>query len=350
MTNELFIDIWKYKDDNYPFQFFIGGRGTGKTYSALKGITGEQGIGQKPVYMRRTVQELELLLDTDKGEGLNPFKPINENENRNIGLKAVRRNLAGIYERETGEDGKFEYLGAPIGYGLALSSIASMRSIDLSETNDVIYDEFIPEKHVKRMRGESDALANAYETINRNRELLGKPPVRFWLLANSNDIYNPIFVGWGLVAVCEKMLRSGKSDYYIKDRGIAIHILPDGTEFTKRKEQTALYRMMRGTQFEESALHNNFSYNDFSLIGYKNLTGYRPVCAIDNCYIYRKKGSGEYYCSYAQAKCPHFDTKTEQDKRLFMSLYGVNLMPRFIQGNIGFESYELKAKVLDLIL
>ena len=40
-----YIDVWKFKSNKFPFQIFIGGRGTGKTYSAL---TGALGAGRPP--------------------------------------------------------------------------------------------------------------------------------------------------------------------------------------------------------------------------------------------------------------------------------------------------------------
>ena len=56
-----YINIWKYKDEHYPFQIFIGGRGTGKTYSALEGcLNGKIEDNKKFILMRRTAQEMDL--------------------------------------------------------------------------------------------------------------------------------------------------------------------------------------------------------------------------------------------------------------------------------------------------
>lgn len=347
-----YINIWDYKDEHYPFQIFIGGRGTGKTYSALSGCIDGQHISQedKFILMRRTAQELDLLLDSDRGEGANPFKPINRDINRNIGMRSIVKNLAGIYNRELNEEGKLKHVGEPIGYGVALSTIASIRGIDFSDASDCIYDEFIPEKHIRKMKGESDALLNAYETINRNREFYGKKALGLWLLANSNDIYNEIFIGLKIVDVVEKMIQSGKHDKYIPDRGLAIHLLESPKEFVEKKSKTALYRLTAGSEFAEMSLANNFAYNDFSLVAHRNLKGYVPICAIDNATIYRKKGDREIYVSYANARVPKYNTKTEHEKRRFMADFGLSLYQPFIDGCIIFESYALKAMLLDLIL
>lgn len=345
----MYINIWKYKSIAYPFQIFIGGRGTGKTYSALFGaLTGA--CEDRFIYMRRTAQELELALDSDdRGEGANPFKPINRNIGTNVGLRKIVTNVAGIYNREE-MDGKLVSVGEPKGYGVALSTLAHVRGFDFSDCADCIYDEFIPEKHVRKIKDEGGALLNAYESINRNRELEGRAPMRLWLLANSNDIYNAIFVELGIVSDVEKMIRKNQSDKYLEERGLAIHLINHNGDFVEAKSKTALYKLTRGTKFYDMALNNDFAYDDFSLIDFKPIAGYRPICSLDKAYIYRKKGSSEYYVSYSPAKCPHFDSRTEQERRRFMRLYGAPLMPKFVKGNIWFESFELKQLILSIIL
>lgn len=342
-----YINIWDYKDDNFPFQIFIGGRGCGKTYGALSGALD---LPDKFLFMRRTAQELDLMLDSEKyGEGANPFKPVNKDKKRDVGLSKIVKNMAGIYNREM-IDGKLCPVGAPIGYGVALSTISSIRGVDFSDCSDCIYDEFIPEKHVRKIKNEGAALLNAYETICRNRELSGGDPLRLWLLANSNDIYNDTFIELGIVSEVEKMVRQGKGNRYFPERGLAIHLINNNEEFVKAKKQTALYKLTAGSQFAEMALENKFAYNDFSLIKHENLSGYRPVCHIGKAYIYSKKGERLLYVSYAAARCPEFDIETEQDRKAFYSEYGRQIHRFFIASRIVFESYELKQTILDLIL
>ena len=342
-----YINIWDYKEPDYPFQVFIGGRGCGKTFGALSGALD---LPDKFLFMRRTAQELDLMLDSEKyGEGANPFKPINKLKGRDVGLSKIVKNMAGIYNREM-VDGKLSPVGAPIGYGVALSTISSIRGVDFSDCSDCIYDEFIPEKHVRRIKNEGGALLNAYETICRNRELSGEPPLRLWMLANSNDIYNDVFIELGIVSDIEKMVRQGKNNRYFKDRGLAVHLINNNEEFVEAKKETALYKLTAGSRFSEMALDNKFAYNDFSLISHENLTGYRPLCHIGKAYIYAKKGDTLLYVTYAPAKCPSFDIETEQDRKSFYNEYGRRIHKLFIYSRITFESYELKQTILDLIL
>ena len=341
-----YINIWDYENSRYPFQIFIGGRGTGKTYSALSGVLNKEA---KFIFMRRTAQELDLMLDTDRGEGANPFKPINKTFKRDVGLHRIVKNLAGIYNREM-VDGVSKPVGAPIGYGVALSTISTIRGVDFSDCDYCIYDEFIPEKHVRRIKNEGQALFNAYETICRNRELAGTPPLAMYLLANSNDIYNDIFIELGIVSDIEKMVSKGKTDKYYNDRGLAIHLLSDNSDFREAKSKTALYKLTAGGSFADMALMNNFAYDDFSLVAFHKITGFRPVCCIGKAYIYSKKGDSFIYVSYAPAKCPSFNIDHEQARMDFYNEFGRRLEPYFVKGRINFESYELKRIILDLIL
>lgn len=355
MSKNLFINIWDYYDPNYIFNFFIGARGTGKTYSGLKGLA----IDGKHItedanqfmYMRRTGDELDILLDNDKGESdANPFISINKDFGRNIGMFKTKKALSTIYNKEYMEEsGKYVPVGAPLGMGCALSTICKFRGMNFDNISVIFFDEFIKEKHVKAIRNESDALFNAYETINRNREIMGRPPVILMACANSNDIYNPIFTGLNIVRDCERMIKSGKEHKYYPDRKLAIHIFKTKEEYSTAKSETALYKLTSGTQFSEMALSNQFSYNDFSDIAHRNLKGYIPICAVDKGYLYQKTGKPEFYFTYAPARCIKYSTNNEADRRQFMRTIGSALYEYATKHLIVFESYELKTILLDLL-
>lgn len=350
-----YLNIYDYENPAYPFQIFIGGRGCGKTYSALAGaVKKHQQNGTKFVFMRRTGQELELLMDMQSKEGLNPFKPINDALHVNLGIKQLRKDIGGIYQRSFGEvgtkdAGKMMY-GENYGYAVAVTTIKNIRGVDFSDCDYIIYDEFIPEKHVHKITGEGIALLNAYETMNRNRELEGKPAMAMYLLANSNDIYNEIFKELHLVNVAERMLAKGESDKYFPDRGLAIHLINDNKEFRDEKSKTFLYKLTKGTTFYDMSLNNEFAFNDFSLTGYKSTKGYRPVCHYGDAYIYKKKGEDDIYVSYAVAKCDGYNPEHDYEKRLFLQQYMDILAKYYVAGAITFESYELKSLILDAII
>lgn len=353
--NNMYINVYDHKDLDYPFQFFVGGRGTGKTYSMIGGaVEGE--VENRFMYSRITDKEYQILLDKKGVEGANPFKRYNKDNNTNYGLVKINNALAGIYDREQTAEGLLLPKGQPIGYGAALYNIADLRSLDFFDVTDWLIDEFILEKHKHGLKDLAEAFFNAYETINRNRELEAepKPPVNVFACANSNNIYNDMFKGLGIVADVERMVRKKQTDKYYKDRKMAIHLLKNSPIFEEKKRQTALYCLTRGTAYAEMALNNKFVYDDFSLVGYKRLVDYAPVVNIvkgDLEYsIYRRKGTKDMHVTYYKAKYVEtFDVSKAQEKANLKKELGNMLYAKFLKGYLTFETYELKAELLDIL-
>ena len=351
--NDLYVYIYNYKDPDYPFQFFIGNRGDGKTYGGIGGAVEEEDVDHF-MYSRISDKEWKTLLDRKGVEGANPFKQYNKNNGTNYGLQKINDSLAGIYERETCDDGRLRCIGAPIGYSAALYNIADIRGQDFSDVSDWLIDEFIGEKHKRGMSDMAEAMFNGYETMNRNREFEGRPPMRVWGMANSNDIYNNMFKGLGIVADVEKMQRRGQTDKYYKKRGLAIHLLKNSPIFEEKKAKTALYKLTAGTRFADMALNNKFAYDDFSLVEYRRLKDYRPISSFIMRDVlvtfYARKGGSEIYVSYAEAKyTDNYNVDREHERLAFKRAYGSRLLNKYIEGKLFFESYELKAMVLDVI-
>lgn len=180
-----YVNIKGIIDLGLPFNFVVGGRGTGKTYTALETVK-EEDI--KFMFMRRTQAQAELINKPD----FSPFKSLNVDKGWNVITKPLTKYNAGFYESCEGEA-----VGAPIGYTCALSTISNVRGFDAQDVKILVYDEFIPERHERPIKNEGAALLNAYETINRNRELKGHRPLQLLCLANSNDLSNPIFMELG---------------------------------------------------------------------------------------------------------------------------------------------------------
>lgn len=351
MDERHYVNVMEYEDERFPYQVFIGGRGTGKSYSALRGLVDcYKEKGETSIWMRRTQDESDLMCDSrTMGEAANPFSNLNADYAWSYGFIPIVKKLSGIYWRTFGEDKKPVIDGPPIGYGVALSTISSIRGISLEDNERLFYDEFIPEMHVRKMKEEGMAFLQAMETIQRNREAKGRKPMFVYLLANAYNIYNPIFVELGIVNICERMIAKGQGHRYIEERGLAIHILPPSEEFVDIKSQSALYRLTKGTRFYDINLGNQFIYNDFSQIKYINIKGYQPICSFGVAYVWKKKGAAEYYITYASAKCPAFDVTLIQDKRLFRARYGHVLQDQFVRSKVWFETYDLKQMFLDLI-
>ena len=267
-------------DEGYPFTFVVSGRGFGKTYGALDDVK-ENDIPF--MYMRRTQTQLDMCTIED----FSPFKTLNHDKGWNVKLKKLQKNS--VFFTENPEGIKIH------GYACALSTVANLRGFDASDIERIIYDEFIPEKHEKPIKNEADVLWNAYETMNRNRELTGRKPIQLLCLANSNELANPIFESLGLIRIADKMNKTGNECYRDDNRGIML-IMPSRSAIGEKKRNTALYRLTKGSEFSQMALDNSFRINR-QHIAPRPLVEYTPVCIIGDLCIYRHKSNRKLYAT-----------------------------------------------------
>jgi len=319
-----FLNARAILDFNMTFNFIIGARGVGKTY----GFLDEARKNHAPfVLMRRTQSQADIINKPD----FSPFKPICRDYHIEIESES-----AGKYSA------RFFMDDQTICYTCALSTIANMRSIDMSNADILIYDEFIPERHERPIKGEGAAFLNAYETINRNRELENKPALTVVCMANAFDIANPIFLELGLVGVAQKMKEKGQELYINKERSILV-CMPQSLKIRERKNKTALYKLTKGSQFEKMALNNDFIYNPTDNIKPQNLKEYKPMVTVGEITIYKHKSKTAYYvCELRSGNPPTFKTDEIELKR-YIKAYGYLLNRQYLNNNIKFENMLTKS-------
>lgn len=310
--------------------FLIGGRGTGKTYGALSYVLDSE---TPFMYMRRTQAQADMVSRPE----FSPFKSINDDRDIYIGSVAVSKYSAGFYHMEQDSDDKWKPVGAPLGYSCALSTISNMRGFDASNVRLLIYDEFIPERHERPIKNEAAALFNAYETINRNREIKGEKPLVMLCLSNANDLANPIFMELGLVDKVERVRQKGRSEYIDRKRGCAVILLTD-SPISHAKRETALYRLTAGTQFADMALANDFTQDHPINIISKDLKQYRPLCSVGEITIYKHKSAQEYYVSIHRSGSPRTYDATPYGCAQFRKEQSW-LSIAYLEGRLYFESY-----------
>ena len=322
-----YIDIEKILSYDMPFNFVIGGRGTGKTYGALLSAYNDN---RRFILMRRTQTQCDLI---NKPE-FNPYKAINTDTDRNITVKSISKYNSKMVEAD--EDNE-----RIIGYTCALSTISNMRGFDASDVSLLIYDEFIPEKHERPLKNEGSAFLNAYETINRNRELKGLRPLQVLCLANAFNIANPIFLELGLVGRCEKMKNAGNEIYIDKSRGILIVMLYN-SRISKAKADTALYRLSSGS-YTDMALSNDFIYNSTDNIKSLSLSEYKLICTIGEISIYRHKSNRKYYVSEHRTGTAPLYKSDEVNLMRYRKNHGLLLYSAYMRNNIIFENILTKS-------
>ena len=322
-----YIDIEKILSYDMPFNFVIGGRGTGKTYGALLSAYNDN---RRFILMRRTQTQCDLI---NKPE-FNPYKAINTDTDHNITVKSISKYNAKMVEADVDNE-------RIIGYTCALSTISNMRGFDASDVSLLIYDEFIPEKHERPLKNEGSAFLNAYETINRNRELKGLKPLQVLCLANAFNIANPIFLELGLVGRCEKMKNAGNEIYIDKARGILIVMLYN-SRISKAKADTALYRLSSGS-YTDMALSNDFIYNSTDNIKSLSLSEYKLVCTIGEISIYRHKANRKYYVSEHRTGTAPLYKSDEVNLMRYRKNHGLLLYSAYMKNNIIFENILTKS-------
>jgi hypothetical protein len=321
--------LYYCREQNIPFILIIGGRATGKTYGALE-VSKEDDI--KFMYMRRTQSQADII---NKPE-FTPFKSLNTDFGWNIGTQAISKYSSGFYNQEK-IDEVFKCVGAPIGYTCALSTVSNLRGFDASDVDLLIYDEFIPEKHERPIKNEGAAFLNAYETINRNRELKGKKPVQVLCLANAVDLANPILLELELVKKADQMKRKKQEVYFDRDRGICM-IIMDNSPISNQKRATALYRLTKNSAFAGMSLNNNFTGEEIGRIKSKPLIEYIPIVVVGELCIYQHKSNHTLYASmHKMGTPPSFgtgDTERCRFRRQFSWLWD-----EYMENNIEFEEY-----------
>ena len=318
-----YVNIKGILQEGYPFNFLVGGRGTGKTYSTLM-VAKE--LGMRFMLMRRTQSQADLISKPE----FSVFKPLNNDLGWNVQVKSISKYNSMFYE-SLSDDGK---IVQPIGYTCALSTISNMRGFDASDIQLLIYDEFIPEKHERLLKNEADALFNAYETMNRNRELKGVAPIQMICLANANDITNPVFESLNLIRVADKLQRGNGDRWTDEKRGIQL-IMLHRSPISRQKTGTVLYQLTDGSEFASMALENDFNVNR-QHVRPRPLSEFLPICNIGELYIYRHKSENRLYCTTHKSGVFNIKYSTsETDKLHYQRIYRTH-WELYISGRVDF--------------
>lgn len=313
--NNGYLNIENILKTKLTFLFVVGGRGIGKTFGALKYVV-EHNI--KFVFLRRTQSQVDLI---NKQE-FSPMTPIANYLHMDIVSVPLSKYNVGFYKAVTNDEGKLSPVGECLGYSMALSTVSNLRGFSADDVQLIIFDEFIPERHERPIKEEAAALFNCYETINRNRELDGRPPVQLLCLANSNDAGNPIFTELKLISKVENMKKKGQVYSLDYNRCIGI-FMPDNSSISRAKKETALYKLTSGSDFEQMALANEF--DDFRWqdnIRSMPLKELKPLCSVGELCFYKHKSQNIYYCTTAMMSAPDEYHATDKDLKRFRRKHG----------------------------
>ena len=312
-----------------PFNFIIGGRGIGKTYSSIDFLINR---GERFLYLRNTYVEME----ESTGDFGNPFKKWNSNNNRNICIIPERKHRL-IKDFTNPDEPK------TIGYAAPLSTFENLRGIDLSDVKYILFDEFIEKRTLAF--DQFRAFANMYETVNRNRELEGEQPLIVICLSNAQKLDNQILAGYGCIPIIERMIQNNREEYIDSKKLI---LLPK-SEVSEMKANTVSYKAIENTAYYNEALKNKFAFDSFANIVKRNINEYIPICGFDDFFIWKHKSCSKYYiCRSSSNNVPIYNTI--DSKHIFQRKYQLQLRLAYVSDNIEYSEFLLKSKLQGVIL
>lgn len=304
-------------ESGFPFIFIAAARGTGKTYGTLRYFYEKH---DPIIQLRRTQVEADLQSIPDGSS----YKKVMDDLHVEFSIR---------------KRGKYSILTDSNDFGfcfnMALSTFASVRGIDFSSIDYVFFDEFITEPHVKKIKNEGMALANFFESVNRNRELEGRKPLQMICAANAVNMANDTFMYFDLIRDAEEMVNTGEE---VRILGNKLLIIPRNSPISRKKKKTALYQAVN-SEFLEMAINNKFILNDQTYVKKRPISEYRCIARIGVLYLYEHKSERTYYITQQKGITknvyPDNYSGLEKARRALW-----RLVSRYLDGYIVFDSYE----------
>jgi hypothetical protein len=219
---------------NCLFNFVIGSRGVGKTYSykdrAIRNFLKNKA---QFIYVRRYKEELKTLSNF-----FNAVKPK-------------------YTDLEFKTDGMKLYINDELaGHAIALSTSESIKSTDFPDVTLIIFDEFLIETGVHRyLPKEVQKFLGLYETVARMRD------VTALFFANATTMTNPYFLYFNI------KIPHGSSFY---KQGDILFQYIDNHEYTDAKNKTRFGQIIAGTEYGGFSVDNKFLLDSTSFIEKKN--------------------------------------------------------------------------------
>lgn len=314
------------------FVLAIGGRGIGKSYGVLKRLYEEK---IPFIYMRRTLSQLEAVTVP----ALSPFNQINADCGYNVVVQKNSKYTVGFYDGVINKEGKVVADGSEFAIGIALSVFAQTRGMSAEKYNVLLFDEIIQERHEKRINQEGLAFANCLESLNRNRELSGREPLKVIMLSNSNTLDSQIISTIGCTDIVDTMARRHQTYKEVNNGDIAI-IRYEDSPISERKADTALYRVIKNKDFQSMALDNEFAEADYEHVAQRPLQEYKLLCSVGDCTICKHKSKPEYYV-IAGVKAQERYSMLPIDKEAFQHKY-IFVYSAWSQKRVFFQSATAK--------
>lgn len=317
----------------------FGARGLGKTYSVLErrieNALKDELDKSKFIWLRDSQEVVKKI-----AAGNSLASPIGQNrpDLPKISIEKSEGNYCFVSDAKTDN-------WRILGYLMALSTFHNARGVSYADVKNITWDEFIPEDGSIVKKNQGIIFLNAYETINRNRELEGEDPVQIIFLSNAEDIYSDVLEDLGVSGLIEDMMYNNKKSY--RDTDIWIEFL-SSERFYEQKKNTFIYRINKNDKFKNMALENKFN-NNLALVkrnvDFKGSTG---LLTIANRYTLIQLADGSLYYKLGTWKgLINYDMDNDQEALLYRLLFNDKLRLKYIAGQMYFDSIYTQRKMLE---
>lgn len=236
----MWFELNKVLTFNALFNFIIGSRGVGKSYSLKKYVIKRfKKYHKQFVYVRRYSKEMKKTAKTYFND--------------------IIKNNEFPDDKITYSNGFFYLNGEVMGICITLSESNYLKSSSYPNVETVIVEEFlIVESAIKYMKNEVDIFMELYETIARLRD------VKVFFLSNSIALNNPYFNYFNLSLPYN-------SNYKLFNNGTILVCIAVNKEYIETKNKTRFGQLIRDTEYGNYAINNEMlDMNDDTFIETKS--------------------------------------------------------------------------------
>lgn len=270
MKSEMYYNCDKILSHNRIFNFVIGNRGSGKSYTfKRRAIRNFINKGKQFVYVRRYEKDLLKTAPTYFDDMVYEFPDLK-----------MQYKL-----------GKFYINDAVAGFPVAVSQFVKMKSVAFPDVNLIIFDEFISEdqdyiggKNNPYM--EPELCLNFYQSVARGYEKPIREDVQFVFIANSVSINNPYFIYFNIDKMIHPDTKILKSKSWVLEQ-----VLNENIREELKKSQFG--HLIRNTKYGSYAVDNEYYLDSNSFVDVAPESA-SYVCSL----IYAEKKYGLWFDGY----------------------------------------------------
>lgn len=313
-------------------------RGAGKTYSGLWLC---YYCNIKCIYIKRTDDDVDLILREDDNIDASPYKSLKRDKNIHVTAQSIDKGFGAYYEAD--EEGKPKRL---LCYVISFNRMKSYKGFDFSDCDFIIFDEFIPQLGERIRRVEGEQMLDLYMTVSRDRVKRGKLPLKLILFANAEQISTPVTNELEIVDDMADLTASNNSHMYIEDREIMLHHITNEEVPISEEEKIGIYKGMMGTAWFNKSFNGEFTHNDFSNVTKRTIKRSIPLIQIyyrtHDYYVYFNEEKGMYYMCSIPAKCRfYYNLNRENEQKKFYTDFCIDLCESCVEERFKFERYSM---------